>query len=95
MAGRLIAFGEAKTFDDIDTGHTRRQLEVLGKTYMKGLSTPCPLYMGIPRSAAYELDRVLIDAGLLGAKHIVRIHVPDILLKDTDHASSEDYRTSA
>ncbi len=94
-AGRLIAFGEAKTVDDVDTHHTRQQLGILGKTRMKGVGTPCPLYVGVPRSAVYELDRVLIDVGLLGAKHVIRVHVPDVLLEDAQHGSREDYRTPA
>lgn len=94
-ASKLIAFGEAKTFADIDTEHTRQQLQILGRTRMTGSDTPCPLYIGIPRSAVYELDKVLIDVGLLGAKHVVRLHVPDVLLKDAVYDPREDSRTSA
>jgi hypothetical protein len=90
----LIAFGEAKTFRDIDTTHTRRQLEVLGKTKMKGAKI-CPLYIAVPRSAVYELDRVLIDVGLLRAKNIVRLHIPDVLVEEALHGSRQSYRTSA
>lgn len=92
---RSIAFGEAKTFDDIDTIHTRRQLRVLGKTKMKGSTAFCPFYIAIPHSAVYELDRVLIDVGLLRAKNLVRVHVPDVLLKDTLNVARETYRTPA
>ena len=90
-AGRLIAFGEAKTVDDVDTHHTRQQLAILGKTRMKGVGTPCPLYVGVPLSAVYDLDRVLIDVGLLGAKHVIRVHVriPTIV---TGHSGDRDRR---
>ncbi len=91
----MIAFGEAKTFHDIDTAHTRRQLEVLGKTKVSGTDTYCPLYIAVPHSGVYELDRVLIDIGLLPVKHVVRLHVPDVFLKETPHGSRESYRTSA
>jgi hypothetical protein len=39
------------------------------------------LYVVIPRSAAYALDRVLIDLGLMRAAHIRRLHVPSTLLE--------------
>jgi hypothetical protein len=93
--GQMIAFGEAKTFHDIDTIHTRRQLEVLGKTKIKGSTAYCPLYIAVPHSAVYELDKVLIDVALLRAKNVVRVHVPDVLLKDTPHGTRENYRTRA
>lgn len=76
----LLGFVEAKTHGDIDNIHTRRQLRVLGYARMRNGKHPCPLYIAIPRSCAYALDRVLIDVGLLGTKHLRRIHVPDILL---------------
>jgi hypothetical protein len=74
----LIGFAEAKTARDIKNRHTRKQLDVLGHAYMRGL--PCPLYLVVPRACAYDLDHVLIDTGLIGARHIRRIHVPEILL---------------
>lgn len=93
--GRLIAFGEAKRANDIDTDHTRRQLSVLGHTKMKESARLCPVYVAIPRSAVYELDRVLIDVGLIRAKNIIRLHVPDILIEEYQHGSREGYCTSA
>jgi hypothetical protein len=90
-----VAFGEAKTFDDVDTVHSRRQLEVLGRAKMRGSTAYCRCYIAIPRSAVYELDRVLIDVGLLGAKHLVRIHIPDVLLKDLAYVPREAHRTPA
>lgn len=95
LKGNLIAFGEAKTADDIDTEHTRHQLAILGHTKMKGSARFCPLYIAIPRSAVYGLDRVLIDIGLIRAKNIVRLHVPDVLIEEYLHGSREGYRTSA
>lgn len=80
QAEGLLGFVEAKTHGDIDNQHTRRQLRVLGYARMRNGKRPCPLYVAIPRSCAYALDRVLIDVGLLGSKHLRRIHVPDILL---------------
>jgi hypothetical protein len=92
---QTIAFGEAKTFHDIDTAHTRRQLEILGKTRMKGAKDWCLLYIAIPRSAVYELDRVLMDTRLLRAKNIVRLHIPDVLIEEASHGSRQSYLTSA
>ena len=92
---QMIAFGEAKTFNDIDTSHTRRQLKLLGNTRMKYSKNPCPLYVAVPRSAAYELDRVLIDIGLLRARNLVRLHVPDIFVEEVSDAARETNCTSA
>ena len=91
----MIAFGEAKTFHDINTNHTRRQLEVLGKTKMKGVKVCCHLYIAIPHSAVYELDRVLIDVGLLRARNVVRLHIPDVLVEKAPHGSRQSHRTAA
>lgn len=76
----LVGFAEAKTATDIDNAHTRAQLRVLGHARMREGSVICPLYLAVPRSCAYALDRVLIDLGLIGRKHVRRIHVPDALL---------------
>src|SRR5687767_969513 len=48
----IYAFGEAKTVDDIDCFHTRRQLFALGKLTTNG----CRLYVAIPRSGLRALD---------------------------------------
>jgi hypothetical protein len=72
-----FAFGEAKTLQDIDTAHTRKQLRVFGHLMHTDGRTVCRLYVAVPRSAAYLLDRVLGEVGLLGARHVVRLHIPD------------------
>lgn len=95
MPDQLLALGEAKTFADVDTKHTREQLQVLGRTRMKGSKLYCPLYVAVPRSAAKKLDRVLIDTALIRQKHIVRLHVPDVLLEDCLNGAREIVRTSA
>lgn len=92
---QLIAFGEAKTFHDVDTAHTRQQLETLGKTRMMGSKNYCPLYIVVPRSAVYELDRVLIDVGLVRAKNVVRLHIPDVFVEEGSHGSRQSYNTPA
>ena len=85
--GTVLAFAEAKTAGDIDNAHTRRQLRVFGGCRMRGSARLCPLYVAIPRSAAYELDRVLIDIELIRARHVVRLHVPNILLEEPPHGA--------
>lgn len=77
----LFAFAEAKTSDDIDTKHTRAQLRVFGFTHLRNDSRRCPLYLAVPRSSAYRLDRVLIDLGLIGASNVIRLHIPEALLE--------------
>lgn len=75
----MFAFAEAKTASDINNKHTRAQLRVLGRVRVRGGSL-CPLYLAVPRSCAYALDKVLIETGLIGARHVFRIHVPEALL---------------
>lgn len=77
----LVGFVEAKTEGDIDNGHTRTQLQTLASLCMPLSGAPCPVYIVIPRAAAYALDRVLIDLGLLRARHVRRVHVPAMLLE--------------
>lgn len=76
-----VAIGEAKTWDDIGTPHTRGQLHVFGSMQNRSKETPCRLYIAVPRSAACSLDRVLGDVGLLGARHVLRIHIPDCFIR--------------
>jgi hypothetical protein len=77
-----VAFGEAKTYQDIDTRHTRNQLCVFGRLKHRNGRTMCRLYIAVPRSAAALLDRVLLDVGLLGARHVVRLHIPDCFVME-------------
>jgi hypothetical protein len=81
----LLAFAEAKTADDIDNPHTCKQLSAFARARISSgdESRRCPLYVAIPRSAAHLLDRVLARIGLAGASNVIRIHVPDILLQDS------------
>ncbi|HEY1938770.1 MAG TPA: hypothetical protein VGJ33_12610 [Candidatus Angelobacter sp.] len=78
-----FAFGEAKTLQDIDTPHTQKQLRVFGSLIHRDGRTACRLYVAVPRSAAGVLDRVLGQVGLLGACHVVRLHIPDCFV--TEH----------
>lgn len=80
-AGRF-AFGEAKTAADITTAHTRSQLQIFANTIHRDDLTRCRLYLSFPRSAITTLDSVLGEVGLLGAPHVVRLHIPDCLLAD-------------
>ncbi len=83
----LLAFAEAKTANDINTRHTVAQICIFGTVRMKGGATHCPLYIAVPRTETAPLDQVLIEAGLLGSPHIVRLHVPEILLGEVRHAA--------
>jgi len=77
-----FAFGEAKTYQDIDTRHTRKQLCVFGRLKLRDGRTMCRLYIAVPRSAAPLLDRALLEVGLLGARHVVRLHIPDCFVME-------------
>src|SRR5258708_3165119 len=77
-----FAFGEAKTPQDIDTAHTRRQLRVFSSISVRKTGEVCRLYVAVPRSEAHVLDRVLAKLGLIGAPHIKSMHIPDCLLEE-------------
>jgi len=79
--GVRIAFAEAKTSADVDTEHTRLQLELLVGLRDPATGARCRLYLAIPRSAASLLDRVIRAASVVGRPEVVRLHVPDILLR--------------
>lgn len=78
--GARVAIAEAKTAADIDTEHTRVQFRAFARLRNRATGVACRLYLAIPRSAAPALDRVLAELRLVGAKEIVRLHVPDVLL---------------
>lgn len=78
----FFAFAEAKSWSDVDTQHTRSQLKSFGFVSMREGGQRCPLYIAVPRSAGARLDRVLKDVHLLGAAHVKRIEVPDVLLQE-------------
>lgn len=79
VSEEVEAFVEAKSERDIDNAHTRKQLREFA-TLRAASGKQCTLYLAIPRSAAYALDRVLIDLGLLRAANVRRVHVPTIFL---------------
>ena len=81
-----FAVGEAKTAGDLDTDHTRKQLYVFGRVRTCPGNLACRLYVAVPRSAAPALDRVLARVGLLGAKHVFRLHIPDCFLVESRDA---------
>ena len=76
----IEAFVEAKSERDVDNAHTRKQLRELASLRSHS-GKPSTLSLAIPRGAAYALDKVLIDLGLLRAVNVRRVHVPAILLK--------------
>src|SRR5260370_13716133 len=75
-----FAFGEAKTPQDIDTAHTRRQLRVFSSISVRKTGAVCRLYVPVPRSEAHVLDRVLSMLGLIGPPHIKSMPIPNYLL---------------
>jgi hypothetical protein len=77
-----FAFGEAKTYQDIDTPHTRKQLLVFGRLGFTDRSKACRLYVAVPRSATRILEHVLAQVGLLGRPHVVPLFIPDCFLNE-------------
>ena len=82
-----IAVGEAKTAEDLSTEHSHRQLRIFGGLKDKRTGSFCRLYIVAPRSAVYELDHALIATGLISARHVIRLHIPDVLLEESAHAT--------
>jgi len=76
-----IAFAEAKTWQDIATLHTTRQLRVFRRLFEGGHGQRCRLYIAVPRSMSSDLDRVLGRVNLLGSPQVTRLHIPDSLLE--------------
>lgn len=75
-----VVFGEAKTEFDIEDVHTLVQLRAFTTA-----APACWLYLAVPRSAAYRLDRVLALASLPCTVRIVRMHVPDCFVREVEH----------
>lgn len=81
-----FAIGEAKTAADLDNAHTCKQLYVFGRLRTRPGDIACRLYIAVPRSAAPALDRLLARVGLLGAKHVIRLHIPDCFVAEVRDA---------
>ena len=75
-----LAFGEAKTTNDIATDHTIKQLAVFGRLFDRSQKDWCKLYIAVPRSAALLLDRTLVKAGLSGCKNVFCMYIPDCMV---------------
>src|SRR5580658_1632260 len=86
----VIAVAEAKTAWDLGSAHSRSQIKAFGNSYSPLLNRRCHLYIAVPASAVSQLDRVLIDSGLLSSCSITRLHIPDILLEDSFHAPARN-----
>jgi hypothetical protein len=76
-----FAIGEAKTEEDLISGHSRHQFKVLR------MATQVPgwrgkIYVAAPLSAVRALDAALAKAGLAGTHSLVRLHIPDCLVSE-------------
>jgi hypothetical protein len=78
----VFAFGEAKTVFDVESTHTRQQLLSYARMAGLGRDDHARLYIVVPRSASKVLDRVLAEVGLITAKQLRRMHVPDCFVED-------------
>jgi hypothetical protein len=77
-----FAFGEAKTENDLDSDHTRRQFRRYAAITSDGALSRSVIYIATPRSAAMALDRLLRDVGLFTARQVRRLHIPDCLIEE-------------
>lgn len=71
----LIAFGEAKTCDDLDNERTKEQFKVFSSRQMSGgrsKGKTVPFYIAIPRECENELKTTLHDLGLDAKENIRR-----------------------
>jgi len=78
----VFAFGEAKTVFDVESTHTRHQLLSYARMTGLGGDGQACLYIVVPRSASKLLDRVLAEVGLIAARQLRRMHIPDCFVED-------------
>jgi hypothetical protein len=81
-----FAFGEAKIEDDLDSDHTRQQFRRYAAIISDSSLSRSAIYVATPRSAALALDRLLRDVGLISARHVSRLHIPDCLIEERTSA---------
>lgn len=81
-----FAFAEAKTEEDLNSEHTKRQFHRYAALLANCAVRPECLYISSPRSAATALDRLLKDVGLIAANRVRRLHIPDCLIADRSAA---------
>ena len=77
----LIALGEAKTLVGLGATYVRRQLSVFCSARDRRTGRLCPVYLGVPESAARLLDTLLTELRLSNALHVRRLFIPDCLLE--------------
>jgi hypothetical protein len=77
----VFAFGEAKTVNDIESPHTKQQLLSYARMTGRTCGDQAALYIVVPRSGSRALDRVLEEVGLIAAKQVRRMHVPDCFVE--------------
>jgi len=82
----IFAFGEAKTEDDLDSDHTRQQFRRYAAIAFDSFLSRSAIYVATPRSAEMALDRLLRDVGLIGTRHVRRLHIPDCLIEERTSA---------
>lgn len=70
------AIGEAKTAEDVASGHSLAQYA----SYRAALERGYFLYLVCPQSSSTLMDRAAMTAGLLCHPRLVRMHVPDAML---------------
>ena len=80
-ASLVFAFAEAKSSHDIDTKHTRRQLQIFSAVKMRNTQIRCPLYIAVPNSSLVILDYVLEDLKLSSNDNIIKLGLPDVRLR--------------
>jgi hypothetical protein len=78
----VFAFGEAKTVGDIESTHTKQQLLSYARMTTSARDNHAQLYIVVPRSGSKRLDKILAEVGLIAAKQVHRMHVPDCLVEE-------------
>ena len=76
-----IAFAEGKTWMDLASARTRRQLTLMRDLFSTAAGNQARLYIAVPRSVSCELDVALSQVGLLASRQVYRLHVPDCFLE--------------
>jgi hypothetical protein len=71
QARRLVAYGEAKTADDIDNDHSKDQFRDFSGRPMENSNMVVPLYIAIPKGSEDALKKVLEELGLNNDPNVI------------------------
>jgi len=76
----IVAIGEAKTENDIQSLRTSEQLSDYSNIELNGNN--CRIYVGIPKSANKLLTNLIIKLGLINNTNLIILNIPDDIINE-------------